>query len=105
MTAEEFALITQRVIEKEGFFDFLPTACYPTRREVKTLVGLPDDMDPENPVIEWAAESADPEEEFLVAFKISNTAFRVIRYREQIIERCDYAAGSIQERSSWREGQ
>lgn len=105
MTAEEFALITQRIIEKEGFSDFQPTACYPTRREVKTLAGLPDDIDPENPVIGWAAESADSEEEFLVAFKISNTVFRVIRYRGQIIERRDFTTDSIQGQSSWREDQ
>ena len=79
MTLDEFATITQRVIARDGFDEFQPTACYPARREVKTLAGFPPDLAPEEPVIEWAARSATADEEFLVAFKTDDSHFRVVR--------------------------
>ena len=92
MTIDEFATITHRIIAEEGFADFHPTACYPARREVKTLAGLPSDIDPEIPVLDWAARSAALEEEFLVAFKISGNSFRIIRREGPAADFHDYHA-------------
>jgi hypothetical protein len=79
MEIEEFATITQSVIAENGFDDFQPTACFPHRRELRTLAGFPDDEDPEQPVLEWAAEIAAEAKEYLVAFKIDVSHFKVIR--------------------------
>jgi hypothetical protein len=79
MTLDEFAIITRRVITDDGFEEYLPTACYPVRRHVKTLVGLPQDIKPDQPVLEWAAEGAQGGEEFLVAFKVDESHFKIIR--------------------------
>jgi hypothetical protein len=79
MTLDQFAEMTRRVIADQGFDEFQPTACFPERRHVKSLAGLPDDIDPEQPVLEWAMNSADENEEFLVAFKIGDNHFRVVR--------------------------
>jgi hypothetical protein len=79
MTLDEFAAITKRVIARDGFDEFQPTACFPSRREVKTLAGFPADIEPETPVLEWAAKSAGDAEEFLVAFKTDDGHFRVVR--------------------------
>jgi hypothetical protein len=79
VTTDEFANITQRVIGLDGFAEFQPTACYPARRHIKTLAGLPPNLKPETPVLEWAGSSAEPNEEFLVAFKVDPTHFTVIR--------------------------
>jgi hypothetical protein len=79
MTLDDFAKITRRVISEDGFEGYLPTACYPIRREIKALEGLPSDLAPEEPVLEWAAESAGLNEEFLVAFKVDDSRFKVIR--------------------------
>jgi hypothetical protein len=90
MTTKEFAVITRRVIAKEGFEEFQPTACYPERREVKALAGLPADIDPEEPVLDWASQGAVNDEEFLVAFKISDDVFRVIRWFDSAFQHADY---------------
>jgi hypothetical protein len=92
MTLDQFATITRQVIVKEGFANFQPTACYPARREVKTLAGLPSDIDPESPVLEWAARSAAPGEEFLVAFKVTTECFRIIRREGLAVDCDDYSA-------------
>jgi hypothetical protein len=78
MTPDEFAAITENAIADEGFDGFQPTACFPERREVRTLAGFPEDEDPEQPVLEWAADLAG-DEEFLVAFKIDASHFKIIR--------------------------
>jgi hypothetical protein len=79
MTLDEFSETTQYIISKEGFDYYLPTACYPARREIKVLTGLPSHVDPEKPVLDWAAKSAEINEEFLVAFKIDGDRFKIIR--------------------------
>jgi hypothetical protein len=90
MTTKEFAVITRRVIAKEGFEEFQPTACYPERREVKSLAGLPADIDPEEAVLDWAFQGAVNDEEFLVAFKISDDRFRVVRWFDTAFQHADY---------------
>jgi hypothetical protein len=91
MTTDEFAIITQRVIARDGFDEFQPTACYPARREVKVLAGFPPHVDPEAPVLEWAAKSAILEEEFLVAFKSGLNQFTIIRCLRGVTNSKDYA--------------
>jgi hypothetical protein len=79
MTVNDFAAITRRVIERDGLDGFLPTACYPDRREIRALEGLPDDVEPKQAVLKWAAKSAVDGEEFLVAFRSGQSEFTVIR--------------------------
>jgi hypothetical protein len=62
----------------------------PERREVKSLAGLPADIDPEEPVLDWAYRGAVNDEEFLVAFKISDDCFRVIRRFDSAYQHGDY---------------
>ena len=90
MTTSEFAVITRRVIAKEGFEEFQPTACYPERREVKTLAGLPPNVDAEEAALDWAFRGADNDEEFLLAFKISDDCFRVVRWFDTSFQHADY---------------
>jgi hypothetical protein len=79
MTLDEFAETTRRVVERDGFDEYQPTLIFPARRHIMTLAGLPPDIEPESPVLSWASESAQDDEEFLVAFKTDATHFKVIR--------------------------
>jgi hypothetical protein len=79
MNTDEFAVIAQNVVATDGFEDFQPTACFPERRAVRTLVGLPSDEDPKLMTLEWAADISEAGEEFLVAFKCDVSHFKVIR--------------------------
>lgn len=90
MTTHEFAAITRRVIAKEGFEEFQPTACYPERREVKTLAGLPPNVHAEKAALDWAFRGADNDKEFLLAFKISDDCFRVVRWFDTSFQPADY---------------
>jgi len=56
MTLDEFSDTTQRIISNDGFEEYQPTACYPARREIKVLTGLPPDIEPENAVLDWASK-------------------------------------------------
>jgi hypothetical protein len=78
-TVDEFARITRNVIAKDGFDDYQPTALYPNRDHIAALEGVPADADLEAIALEWAAHGAIDGEEFLVAFKIAPTKFKVIR--------------------------
>jgi hypothetical protein len=75
MELSDFAALTQNIIRDNGFDDFIPVACLPGRREIRGLDGLPDDVDVET----WAASLADETEEFLVAFKFTDSQFKVFR--------------------------
>ena len=80
MTLDEFAETTRFIIANEGIDRFLPTACFPSRRQIKVLAGLPPEVDPDLAVVEWAAEHAqEVNEEFLVAFTVGPQRFKVIR--------------------------
>jgi hypothetical protein len=78
-TIDEFARITRNVIARDGFDDYLPTALYPARTQVVVLEGVPEGVDVERIALDWAAEGAIDDEEFLVAFKVDPTRFKVIR--------------------------
>ncbi len=80
MQPSDFAAITRNVIAKQGFDEFLPTACLPMRREIRALASLPPDIDVEVAALQWATSLVASGEEFLVAFKISPTQFKVVRH-------------------------
>lgn len=79
VTIDEFAKITRRIIARDGFDEYLPTALYPGRNQVVVLKGIPAGSDVEPIAVGWAANGAIGGEEFLIAFKVSSTAFKVIR--------------------------
>jgi hypothetical protein len=81
MKIDEFASITRRVIASDGFDDFLPTACYPKRSEVRAFIDLPEDIEPEPKIIKWAGQHAGKGEEFLVAYKSGPAEFTIIRQK------------------------
>ena len=90
MHLEDFAEITQRVIQKDGFDGFLPTLCLPERQHITVLEGVPEDRQPEirSVSLAWARDKATEQEEFLLAFREDEASFRVIRsYRGEISER------------------
>ena len=78
MTLDEFATVTRRVIANQGFEDFQPTALYPARDHIRGGDAFPRAV-PESHVLRWAAEGARQEEEFLVAFKLDDSHFKVVR--------------------------
>jgi hypothetical protein len=79
MKPSDFATITRNVIRDQGFEDFLPVACFPERREIRTLADAPANQSIETIAVEWAMSIANPNEEFLVAFKHSASEFRIVR--------------------------
>ncbi|MBA4147480.1 MAG: hypothetical protein H0X66_05140 [Verrucomicrobia bacterium] len=81
MTIDDFASITRRIIERDGFDGYLPTLCLPSRRHIAVLEGVPDEQQKEirRIALAWAADKAKADEEFLLAFKEDADHFRVIR--------------------------
>jgi hypothetical protein len=79
MTIEDFAALTRRIIAREGFEGWLPTACYPALRHVAVLQGVPEGVDAEQAALEWASRKADADEEYLVACKVDGLRFKVVR--------------------------
>lgn len=90
MRLEDFAKITQRIIQKDGFDGFLPTLCLPERQHITVLEGVPEEKQPEIRSISlaWAKDKATGQEEFLLAFREGGVSFRVIRsFRGELDER------------------
>jgi hypothetical protein len=80
ITLDEFAEPTQRVIASGSFDGFQPTVIYPARRHIKGFDSFPPDLpDAESRILRWAAEGTAKDEEFLVAFKIDQKHFKIIR--------------------------
>ena len=81
MKLDEFAGIAQKIISEQGFDDFIPIACLPERRELRALADIEPGEATEATVIEWAKSFTESVEELLVAFKFSESRFKVIRIR------------------------
>jgi len=80
MTVQQFAAITFRIIAKDGFEDYIPTALFPERNHIEALEGKPADVDVEGVSRKWAQDRPQGTEEYLVAFKIDQTHFKVVRH-------------------------
>jgi len=76
---ETFATITRNVVADGEFVEFLPTVLYPERRQLAALEGIPAGADTESIAVEWATEGALGKEEFLVAFRVSDSEFKIVR--------------------------
>lgn len=68
------------VINDQGFEDFDPIVCFPQRRDIRVLSDAPKNEPLETVAVGWAASVVIPEEEYLVAFKHSDTEFKVVHY-------------------------
>lgn len=81
MTIDDFAVMTKRIIAKEGFEGYLPTLCFPARRHLMVLEGIPEQKqsDTRRIAFEWALDAGQADEEFLLAFKEDADHFRIIR--------------------------
>lgn len=94
MQIEQFATITRNVIQDQGFDEFQPTVCFPERKDIRALAGVPADEAHEPIALDWAANLAKPGEEFLVAFKHSATEFKVVQFLNGTRQHQVYAAES-----------
>lgn len=81
MEIAAFAEITYRVLENTPLSEFAPTVCFPHRRQIQTLTGIPPkEADLLREIsIDWAASKANPDEEFLIAFQDGDGFFRIVR--------------------------
>ena len=80
MTVQEFAEITVRVIAAGGPETHIPTVLFPERDHVAALEGIPENVDVERASRTWAHEKAQGAEEYLIAFTIDQTHFKVVRH-------------------------
>ena len=78
MTLDEFATATRRVIASQGFADFQPTAVYPERDHIRGGADFPASV-PESHIFRWAGEERRDGEEMLLAFKVDDSHFKVVR--------------------------
>jgi hypothetical protein len=79
LTLDEFATITQRVIARDGFGAFQPTAYYPMRCHIAVLAGVPANVDVRAVTTAWAEKGAAPDEEVLIAFRSAPSRFTIAR--------------------------
>ncbi|WP_410499000.1 hypothetical protein [Chitinibacter sp. S2-10] len=98
MDIEKFSEITKKIIADNGFDEFAPVACFPSRNEIRVLSGIPTNADIEKEVLSWAKSLLGECTEFLTAFKISNTQFKVIQYKSGEHTSCIY---QVEARKSW----
>lgn len=75
---DQFIAMTHRIIERNGFDKYQPTLLLPKRKDIRILEGVPDDVDIEVAVTDWASRAVDPEEDYFMAFKTDAHHFKVI---------------------------
>lgn len=75
---KQFIAMTHRVIEEEGFEDYLPTLLLPQRQDVRVLDGIQEGDDIESQVMGWVERSVNEDEDFILAFKADASHFKVI---------------------------
>jgi len=92
MELDQFAAMTRNVLREQGFAGFQPTACFPERRVVRALSGVPSTEAQEPIALRWATGLAEPGEEYLVAFANSATEFKIVRFIGGDQEQGVYAA-------------
>jgi hypothetical protein len=92
MQIEQFVVMTRNVIGEQGFEEFQPTVCFPDRKDIRALAGVPENEGHEPLALRWAAGLAVHGEEYLVAFKHSATQFKVVRFYRGGLEQQVHAA-------------
>ncbi len=90
MDINDFAEMTQEVIASDGFEGYLPTLILPQRMVISALEGIPDGVDVEQAALEWAAKIAKAGEEYLLAYKINDHQFRVVRSDGSALTQADF---------------
>jgi len=78
MTLDDFAETTRHVIAKDGFGAFQPTAIFPERNHLAVLAGVPQGVDLDHACRKWVRHLAVGNEEYLFAFKVDGSHFKVV---------------------------
>jgi hypothetical protein len=78
MLIDQFAEITRAIIEDDGFEGFLPTLLLPQQNKVVVLDDLPADAAVEPIAVDWAGATAGLDQDYLLAFKLDASHFKVI---------------------------
>lgn len=106
MTITEFAEITYGAIEGEPFEEYVPTLCLPGRNKIKALQGIPKEEESSirEIALDWATNSADAGEEFLVAFREGPAHFRIIRRSDGKFEEGLFPAQNVDPTSTDNSG-
>ena len=92
MTIDDFAAMTRRIMARDGFAEYQPTACFPARRQIAVLASVPAGVDIEEASIRWAYGKAHRDEEVLVAFKVDDDHFKIVRRSAESVEHGVYSA-------------
>jgi hypothetical protein len=79
MTLADFEKGARDLIARDGIEAFFPTACFPSRREVRVLKGVPPELDLGAETEKWARKIARPGEEFFVAYRCESRRVKFIR--------------------------
>jgi hypothetical protein len=79
MTFDEFSKLTRRVVAHEGLDNYQPTVCFPARREIRVMTGLPADCDIEATLLSWATRTVQHLEEFVIAFRLDAERLKIVR--------------------------
>jgi hypothetical protein len=75
---DQFVQMTQRIIAGHGFEDYLPTLLLPDEGNVVVMESDFEMSDHEPQARAWLAERVAPGQNFLAAFKVSETQFKVV---------------------------
>ena len=77
VSLDEFIAMTQRIIAKDGFDDYLPTLVLPARRHIMVLESVPDTVNSEVAARKWAEDKAGSGD-FQLAFRIDARHFKAV---------------------------
>jgi hypothetical protein len=99
MDIESFARVTFRVLRSTPIEEYQPTLCLPRRKTVFTLAGIPPEKleSLRAIVLDWANGEAEPDEEFLLAYRDGPRSIRIIRRFDGCFEESLFPCGTFEE--------
>ena len=74
---DQFVEMTQAIIRKDGFADYLPTLVLPQTRQIAVLDTDLSGDNHESAVYDWISGRISSDQDFLVAFKVDAEHFKV----------------------------
>jgi hypothetical protein len=82
---DTFLEATRQMIRKCGLDGFMPTLLLPSQDHLVVLDGAPEGADHAAIARKWAASKAGPGESYMLAFRVDDARFAIVRYADGVL--------------------
>jgi hypothetical protein len=89
MDIGRFSVITDKVIKRDGFDNYSPTLCIPSKKHLTVLVGIPENISQQEAARKWVIKRVKADEEYFLAYRSGKNEVTVEWHRPgKKVEEC-----------------